>query len=140
MLKLKLDRILAVALGILWLGVALEDSPPLRADQAPPPYDPQSVKTVEGTVEKVESYAPAGGTDFARVILKAKGGTLALLLGPIEYLAKNQLTLAEGDRVVVTGSDVGEGRTPGEQGQDEEGAQEGEGIGERMYPESLARD
>ena len=111
MRKLKLDRILAAAIGILWLGATLEESPQVHAGQVPPPFDRKNVKTVGGTVDKVEPYTMDDGKVFTRVIFKTKDEKLDLLLGPTDYLDRNQLVLAEGDRLVVTGSEVAEGRT-----------------------------
>ncbi len=73
-------------------------------------YDPQTVTTVTGTVEKLEELTmgrPSGmGMKFREVLLKTDKGSLTVHLGPIWYLEQQKFAAKVGDKVEVTGSQV----------------------------------
>lgn len=70
-----------------------------------PMYNPQTVSTITGTVER---SAPPSGRPMRHVslVVKTDKGNVAVHLGPTWYLSKNQMVFNPGDAVVVTGSQM----------------------------------
>ena len=70
-------------------------------------YDPKTVETITGTVESVEhvpsSKGRAGGV---HLLVRTDGETVSVHLGPSWYVDKQDVKIARGDRVDVTGSRV----------------------------------
>jgi cytochrome c len=93
------------------LGAAVLAQMPMRASEEAAPYARTSEKTVEGTVERVEQYTRKDARTGTRVVLKTEHGVLDVDLGPAAYLTQNQFSLAEGDRIEVTGSEAKQGRS-----------------------------
>ena len=73
-------------------------------------YNPQTVVTVKGQVEKLEEVgAMGGGSQDMRhlgAILKTDQGSIMVHLGPAWYLDQQKLALKAGDALEVTGSKV----------------------------------
>lgn len=73
-------------------------------------YNPQTVTTVKGVVEKLEelSMGPGGSMSmkFREILLKTDKGSLMVHLGPIWYLDQQKFAVKVGDTLEVTGSQV----------------------------------
>ena len=73
-------------------------------------YNPQTVTTVTGTVEKLEELSMGGnggmGMKFRELLLKTDKGNLMVHLGPSWYLDQQKFAVKAGDTVEVTGSQV----------------------------------
>ena len=72
-------------------------------------YNPQTVTTVKGTVEKVEELNMGRGgmgMKFRELILKTDKGSLTVHLGPGFYLDQQKFAVKAGDTLEVTGSQV----------------------------------
>lgn len=68
-------------------------------------FDPATVVTVSGAVEKVEKI-PRGGRDGVHLTLTTPEGSLQVHLGPGSYLERQKFEVAKGDQLEVTGSKV----------------------------------
>ena len=74
-------------------------------------YNPQTVTTVTGQVEKLEELPSMGrgggvGMQYRGVLLKTDQGSLLVHLGPGWYLDEKKFAVKVGDTVEVTGSKV----------------------------------
>jgi hypothetical protein len=69
-------------------------------------YNPQTVTTVTGEVEKLEELSMGRNMAFREVILKTDQGSLKVHLGPSWYLDEKKFAVKAGDTVSVTGSKV----------------------------------
>jgi hypothetical protein len=70
-------------------------------------YDPKTVETVTGEIEKVERVAPMKGMSTGvHLLLKTDKETLSVHLGPAWYIDNQELQVAPKDRVEVRGSRV----------------------------------
>jgi hypothetical protein len=73
-------------------------------------YNPQTVTTVKGAVEKIDelSMGPGGGMamKFRELLLKTDKGSLMVHLGPTWYLDEQKFAVKVGDTLEVTGSQV----------------------------------
>lgn len=73
-------------------------------------YNPQTVITVKGAVEKLSelSMGPGGGMGmkFRELLLKTDKGSLMVHMGPIWYLDQKKFAVKVGDTLEVTGSQV----------------------------------
>jgi hypothetical protein len=74
-------------------------------------YNPQTVATITGSVEKLEELPSMGrgggqGMKFRGVLLKTEKGSILVHLGPGWYLDEKKFALKEGDAVEATGSQV----------------------------------
>jgi hypothetical protein len=74
-------------------------------------YNPQTVTTVTGQVEKLEDLPSMGGgggqgMQYRGVTLKTDQGGLMVHLGPIWYLDEKKFAVKVGDTVEATGSKV----------------------------------
>ncbi len=81
------------------------------AGMGPRLYNPQTVTTVTGQVEKLEDLPSMGGgggrsMQYRGVTLKTAQGSLMVHLGPGWYLDEKKLAVKVGDTVEVTGSKV----------------------------------
>jgi len=65
-------------------------------------YDPQTVTTVKGTVEKLEESHM--GQAFRELLLKTDQGSILVYLGPGWYLDEQKFAVKAGDAVEATGS------------------------------------
>ncbi len=69
-------------------------------------YDPQTVATVKGMVEKVEEVTMARGMAIRELRLKTDQGARLVHLGPTWFLEEKKFAVKVGDTVEVTGSQV----------------------------------
>lgn len=74
-------------------------------------YNPQTVTTVKGQVEKLEALpgmGPGGGPalQFQSVVLKTTQGSLMVHLGPGWFLDEKKFAVKAGDTLEATGSKV----------------------------------
>ena len=70
-------------------------------------YDPQTVESVKGTVESIETPAPMRGMHHAVIIvLKTDKGTIPVHLGPEWYIERLDVKIQKGDVIGVRGSSV----------------------------------
>jgi hypothetical protein len=72
-------------------------------------YNPQTVTTVTGQVEKLETLPGRGGgrgLQFRGVVLKTNQGNLMVHLGPGWFLNEQKFVVKAGDKLEVTGSKV----------------------------------
>jgi hypothetical protein len=83
----------------------------MRGGMGPMLYNPQTVTTVKGAVEKLEELPSMGrGSDrgmmYQGVLLKTDKGSLMVHLAPSWYLDEQKFTVKAGDTLEVTGSQV----------------------------------
>ena len=83
----------------------------MGAGMGPRLYNPQTVTTVTGQVEKLEDLPSMGGgggrgMQYRGVTLKTGQGSLMVHLGPAWYLDEKKFTVKVGDTVEATGSKV----------------------------------
>jgi hypothetical protein len=71
-----------------------------------PQYDPASVITAVGTVEKINEYTGPGGWSGTHLTLKTQDSVLDVHLGPTSFLAHQGFTFSGGEQVEVTGSKI----------------------------------
>jgi hypothetical protein len=83
----------------------------MGAGMGPRLYNPQTVTTVTGQVEKLEDLPSMGGgggrgMQYRGVTLKTAQGSLMVHLGPAWYLDEKKLAVKVGDTLEATGSKV----------------------------------
>jgi hypothetical protein len=83
----------------------------MGAGMGPRLYNPQTVTTVHGRVEKLEDLPSMGGgrgqaMQYRGVTLKTDQGSLMVHMGPGWYLDEKKFVVKVGDTVEVTGSKV----------------------------------
>ena len=112
---MKTTKVLVVMVVCLALvGPALSQPGPgggMGRGMGPMLYNPQTVTTVTGQVEKLEDLPSMGGgggmgMQFRGVTLKTDQGSLMVHLGPGWYLDEKKFPIKVGDTVEVTGSKV----------------------------------
>ena len=70
-------------------------------------YNPQTVTTLKGTVEKVEEVSMGHrGWMVREMFLKTANKSIMVFLGPSSYLDQQNFAVKTGDSVEVTGSQV----------------------------------
>ncbi len=74
-------------------------------------YNPQTVTTVKGQVEKLEALPGRGrgggrGLQYQSVVIKTSQGSLMVPLGPGWFLAEKKFAVKAGDTLEATGSKV----------------------------------
>jgi|UniRef100_A0A7V6A0Z0 hypothetical protein len=70
-------------------------------------YNPQTVETLSGEVVSLEKFAPGRRMSYGvHFTLKTDKETIAVHLGPSWYVEKQPVTIAQGDKVEVTGSRI----------------------------------
>jgi hypothetical protein len=70
-------------------------------------YNPQTVTTIKGTVEKLEDLPSMGqGLQYRGVTLKTDQGNILVYLGPGRYLDEKKFAAKVGDTMEATGSKV----------------------------------
>ena len=69
-------------------------------------YNPQTVTTVKGQVEKLEELTMGRNLAFREIFLKTDQGSLLVHLGPGWYLDEKKFAVKVGDTVEATGSRV----------------------------------
>ncbi|MCK9376727.1 MAG: hypothetical protein M0P73_11315 [Syntrophobacterales bacterium] len=102
--------LIVCVVGLLALLLAPQDYaqqqvPPAAPEKAARLYNPQAVETLVGTVSAVNRVTPKRPGRPARVmmLLNTGQGTVKVHLGPADYLDRQALKLAAGDRVEVRG-------------------------------------
>jgi hypothetical protein len=105
----KLIGFIVIALALALVGPALAQTGP-GGGKCPGGmgggglYNPQTVATVKGTVEKAEQSTM--GMDFRELRLKTDRGILQVYLGPGWFLDQKKFVVKVGDTMEVTGSQV----------------------------------
>ncbi|MFZ5450132.1 MAG: DNA-binding protein [Thermodesulfobacteriota bacterium] len=111
----KIMVLLAMALSLALVYPVLAQPGPgggmgMGGGMGPRLYNPQTVTTVTGQVEKVEeiTMGPPGGMGmkFRELLLKTDKGNLMVHLGPNWYLDQQKFIIKAGDKLEVTGSQV----------------------------------
>jgi hypothetical protein len=92
-------------------GMGMGSGKGMGAGMGPRLYNPQTVATVTGPVEKLEDLPSMGGgggrgMQYRGVTLKTGQGSLMVHLGPVWYLDEKKLAVKVGDTVEATGSKV----------------------------------
>jgi hypothetical protein len=110
----KIKGVLVIALAMALACPALAQPGPggggpgmgMGGGMGPRLYNPQTVTTVKGQVEKLEEVTMGRNMAIREVILKTDQGSLKVHLGPGWYLDEKKFVLKAGDTVEVTGSKV----------------------------------
>jgi hypothetical protein len=69
-------------------------------------FDPKTVETLDGTVQKIIVVKKKGMAEGVHLTLKTDAETIAVHLGPAWYVEHQDLTLVAGDDIEVRGSRV----------------------------------
>lgn len=70
-------------------------------------YNPATVETLKGTVEKVDRFTPGRGMSYGvHILLKTDKETIPVHLGPGWYVEAQEVKMNPGDKVEVTGSRI----------------------------------
>ena len=77
-------------------------------------YNPQTVTTMKGVVESLETLPPKSKAPGAirSAVLKTEQGKITVYLAPDSYLQEQKISLKAGDELEVTGSKVTLGQQP----------------------------
>ena len=108
----KLKGFLVIALAMALAGPALAQPRPgggMGRGKGPAAYNPQTVTTVTGQVEKLEELPSLGrgggkGMQHRGVLLKTDQGSLMVDLAPAWFLNDKKVVVQAGDTVSATGS------------------------------------
>jgi hypothetical protein len=111
MLRLVLFLALFMSLALVCPGLAQPVPGGGRRGMDSQLYNPQTVTTVKGQVEKLAALpgmGPGGGPglQFQSVVLKTNQGSLMVHLGPGWFLDEKKFALKAGDKLEATGSKV----------------------------------
>jgi hypothetical protein len=120
MLNIKGVLVIALALGLALAGPALAQPRPggMGGGMGPMHYNPQTVTTVTGQVEKLAELPSLGrgggkGMQYRGVLLKTDQGSLMVDLAPGWYLDDKKFVVQVGDTVSATGSKTTLDNEPG---------------------------
>lgn len=91
------------AMGMSLLSSAQTSKP---SGSRAPRYDAATEITVKGSVEAVKQWTGTQGWNGTHLRLKTDKETLDVHVGPSWFLAKNDISFANGDQIEVTGSKV----------------------------------
>jgi len=70
-------------------------------------YDPKTIETIVGTVEKVDKMTPGKGMSYGvHLIMKTEKETIDVHLGPGWYIENQDVKLTPGDKVEIKGSRI----------------------------------
>jgi len=70
-------------------------------------FNPKTVESVSGTVESLDKFTPGKGMSYGvHFTLKTDKETIPVHLGPSWYVDQQEVKLAPGDKVEVTGSRI----------------------------------
>lgn len=105
----RLMRLLPVMISLALVCPVLAQPGPgggmgMGGGMGPRLYNPQTVTTVTGAVEKLEELSM--GMKFRGLLLKTDKGSLMVHLGPTWYLDQQKFAVKVGDKIEVTGSQV----------------------------------
>jgi hypothetical protein len=114
MIKFKGLLVIALVMTLALVGPALAQPGPgggMGRGMGPMLYNPQTVTTVTGQVEKLEDLPSMGGgggqgMQHRGLLLKTDQGSLVVHLGPGWYLDEKKFAVKAGDTVSATGSKV----------------------------------
>ena len=114
MLNIKGVLVIALAMTMALAGPALAQPRPgggMGSGMGPVVYNPQTVATVTGTVEKLADLPSLGrgggkGMQHRGAILKTDQGSLMVDLAPAWFLNEKKVVVQAGDTVSATGSKV----------------------------------
>lgn len=112
----KIKGLMVIALALALTGPALAQAPPgggMGRGMGSAMYNPQTVTTVTGRVEKLEELSMGPNMAFREVILKTDQGSLKVHLGPVWFLDEKKFVIKAGDTVSATGSKVTLDNQPG---------------------------
>ena len=110
----KLSALLVTIVVLALVGPGLAQPGPgggMGRGMGPMLYNPQTVTTVTGQVEKLEELPSMGrgggmGMQYRGLLLKTDHGSLTVHLGPGWYLDEKKFAVKVGDTVAATGSQV----------------------------------
>jgi hypothetical protein len=105
----KLSALIVIILALALVGPGLAQPGPgggMGRGMGPMLYNPQTVTTVSGQVEKLEELTMGRNMAFREVLLKTDQGSLKVHLGPGWYLDEKKFAVQVGDTVSATGSQV----------------------------------
>ena len=110
----KTTVLLVMIVSLAMLGPGLAQPGPgggMGRGMGPMLYNPQTVTTVTGQVEKLEELPSMGrgggmGMQYRGMLLKTDQGSLMVHLGPGWYLDEKNFAVKVGDTVSATGSQV----------------------------------
>ena len=74
-----------------------------RRQGGPPPYDPKSEVTVNGTVVGTETITPPDRPEQTILILTVDNAPLAIFVGPADWIAKQNFAFTQGANAQVVG-------------------------------------
>ncbi len=70
-------------------------------------YDPKTVETIRGEIERLEMIVPVQGMSLGvYIVVKTDKGPISVHLGPRWYLENQDVKLKPGDAVEITGSRI----------------------------------
>ncbi len=70
-------------------------------------YDPKTVETISGTVDKVEKITPNKGMSYGvHLLVKTDKETIDVHVGPGWYLENQDVMVVKGDKIEIKGSRV----------------------------------
>ncbi len=70
-------------------------------------YDPKTVETIMGTVEKVDKITPAKGMSYGvHITVKTDQETIDVHLGPGWYIENQDIKIMPGDKIELKGSRI----------------------------------
>ncbi|MEO5361832.1 MAG: DNA-binding protein [Nitrospirota bacterium] len=68
-------------------------------------YDVKSLESVNGTVDSIETFSPIRGMSLGVLVnLKTDDGTIAVHLGPVWYIERQDVKFDKGDTVELKGA------------------------------------
>ncbi len=80
--------------------------PPMGCGMGMPRYDKSAEATIAGTVDEVQSHQGRMGGAGTHLRLTTPAGPIDVHLGPTNWLASKNFTVAKGDQIEVTGSKI----------------------------------
>jgi len=111
MLNMKGVLVIALVMAMALAGPALAQPRPggMGSGKGPVHYDPQTVTTVTGQVERLAELPSLGrgggkGMQFSGVVLRTDQGSIMVDLAPGWYLNDKKFVVQVGDTVSATGS------------------------------------
>ena len=70
-------------------------------------YDPKTVETISGEVERVDTITPVKGmSGGVHLVVKTDKGSISVHLGPAWYLENQDVKIQPKDKVEITGSRI----------------------------------
>ena len=112
----RIKGLMVIALALALAGPALAQTGPgggMGRGMGPALYNPQTVATVKGQVEKLEEVSMGPNMAFREIILKTDQGSLMVDLAPAWFLNEKKVVVQAGDTVSATGSKTTLDNQPG---------------------------